>query len=37
MPRHEVSIQEGYAIWASSYDEEKNPLIAVEQPRVEAL
>jgi ubiquinone/menaquinone biosynthesis C-methylase UbiE len=34
---HLVSLREGYAIWASSYDEEKNPLILTEQPRVEAL
>src|SRR5919199_4693612 len=34
---HTVTVQEGYAIWASSYDHEKNPLIAAEQPQVEAM
>jgi ubiquinone/menaquinone biosynthesis C-methylase UbiE len=33
----EVSTQEGYDLWAASYDHEKNPLIAVEEPRVDAL
>jgi 2-polyprenyl-3-methyl-5-hydroxy-6-metoxy-1,4-benzoquinol methylase len=33
----EVDIQTGYAIWSSSYDIEKNPLIAIEEPRVDAL
>lgn len=33
----EVSIQEGYALWARGYDEEKNALIAVEEPYVERL
>ena len=32
----EVDIQTGYAIWSSSYDIEKNPLIAIEEPRVDA-
>src|SRR5215204_2754469 len=31
----EVDIREGYAIWSSSYDHEKNPLIAIEEPQVE--
>jgi ubiquinone/menaquinone biosynthesis C-methylase UbiE len=26
----EVAVQEGYSLWASSYDKENNPLIAVE-------
>jgi 2-polyprenyl-3-methyl-5-hydroxy-6-metoxy-1,4-benzoquinol methylase len=33
----EVSTQEGYALWARAYDEEKNALIAVEEPYVERL
>jgi ubiquinone/menaquinone biosynthesis C-methylase UbiE len=35
--RREVSAQEGYARWAETYDHERNPLIAVEEPHVEAL
>jgi SAM-dependent methyltransferase len=35
--RREVSTQEGYALWAASYDQEKNPLIAIEEPPVEGL
>jgi ubiquinone/menaquinone biosynthesis C-methylase UbiE len=34
---HVVSIPDGYAIWASSYDQEHNPLILTEEPRVKAL
>ncbi len=33
----EVSVREGYAIWAASYDYEQNPLIAIEEPHVERL
>src|SRR5437899_1807808 len=33
----EVSTQKGYALWAASYDHENNALIAVEEPRVDAL
>jgi 2-polyprenyl-3-methyl-5-hydroxy-6-metoxy-1,4-benzoquinol methylase len=33
----EVDVQTGYAVWSSSYDIEKNPLIAIEEPRVDAL
>src|SRR5690348_1626961 len=33
----DVSTQEGYAIWASTYDSEQYPLIVVEEPRVTAL
>ena len=33
----EVSAQEGYALWARVYDEEKNTLIAVEEPYVEPV
>ena len=33
----EVSLQEGYAIWATSYDSEKNALIAVEEHYVDSL
>jgi len=35
--RVEVDSQKGYALWAESYDHEKNPLIAVEEPYVEKL
>jgi ubiquinone/menaquinone biosynthesis C-methylase UbiE len=35
--RREVSAQEGYDIWAASYSQEKNPLIAVEEPVVDEL
>ena len=35
--RREISTQEGYAVWAESYDKERNPLIAVEEPYVDAL
>ena len=28
----ELGVEEGYAVWASSYDEADNPLIAVEEP-----
>ena len=33
----EVSVQSGYAIWASFYDSQKNPLVAVEEPYVAEL
>jgi ubiquinone/menaquinone biosynthesis C-methylase UbiE len=33
----EVNVGEGYAIWASFYDQEHNPLIMTEQPRVTRL
>ena len=35
--RREVSTQEGYAIWSTTYDSEKNSLIVVEEPHVDAL
>jgi ubiquinone/menaquinone biosynthesis C-methylase UbiE len=35
--RMEVSCKEGYALWAKTYDEENNPLIAVEEPHVEDI
>jgi malonyl-CoA O-methyltransferase len=35
--RREVSAAEGYARWANHYDQELNPLIAVEEPRVDAI
>jgi malonyl-CoA O-methyltransferase len=35
--RQEVSAREGYARWASYYDIENNPLIAVEDPIVDAF
>ncbi len=33
----EVSVQEGYALWAASYDQEKNGLIFVEERQVDRL
>ena len=33
---HELSVREGYALWADTYDF-PNPLIAVEEPIVEAI
>src|SRR5262245_30119055 len=33
----EVDAHAGYAVWSSSYDTEKNPLIAIEEPHVDAL
>ena len=33
----EVSTQEGYALWSKTYDQPNNALIAVEEPRVDAL
>src|SRR5713226_3301897 len=36
-PIVEVSTQEGYALWSKLYDQENNALIAVEEPRVDAL
>jgi ubiquinone/menaquinone biosynthesis C-methylase UbiE len=33
----EVSVQEGYALWAASYDQEFNGLIALEERQVERL
>jgi 2-polyprenyl-3-methyl-5-hydroxy-6-metoxy-1,4-benzoquinol methylase len=33
----EVSTQRGYALWAASYDQEKNPLIAVEELHIDKL
>jgi ubiquinone/menaquinone biosynthesis C-methylase UbiE len=33
----EVGTQEGYALWARSYDQEKNPLIAVEEPHIDLI
>ena len=33
----EVDLIEGYARWAETYDLELNPLIAVEEPRVQAI
>jgi ubiquinone/menaquinone biosynthesis C-methylase UbiE len=35
--RIEVRCQEGYALWAKTYDVENNPLIAVEEPHVEEI
>jgi len=34
---HEVSIAEGYGVWASSYDTTRNALIAVEEPVIDRL
>lgn len=36
-PIRKVSVQEGYAIWAATYDSEKNALIAVEELYVDAI
>ncbi|MGX6447775.1 class I SAM-dependent methyltransferase [Patulibacter sp. S7RM1-6] len=33
----EVGVQEGYAAWATSYDERRNPTIRAEEPVVRAL
>jgi len=33
----EVNSETGFALWAESYDHEKNPLIAVEEPYIERL
>src|SRR5947209_8598616 len=33
----EVSVQEGYALWAASYDQEKNGLIFVEERHVDRI
>lgn len=33
-PRFELGVAEGYAGWASGYDEEPNPLIVIEEPVV---
>ena len=33
----ELSVRDGYAVWAKSYDLENNPLIAVEDPLVDRL
>jgi ubiquinone/menaquinone biosynthesis C-methylase UbiE len=33
----EVGVQEGYALWATSYDQEQNPLIAAEEPYVDLI
>jgi SAM-dependent methyltransferase len=33
----EVSVQEGYAAWATSYDERRNPTIRAEEPVVREL
>ncbi len=34
---HTVTTRQGYSIWSTSYDEERNPLIMTEGPRVMAL
>jgi SAM-dependent methyltransferase len=33
----EVGLQEGYARWAAAYDQEKNPLIDVEEPHLDRI
>jgi ubiquinone/menaquinone biosynthesis C-methylase UbiE len=35
--RKEVSVLEGYATWAAYYDQEKNPLIEVEEYHIDAI
>ena len=37
MEVHEIAVAEGYARWADSYDDELNPLIAVEGVLVEGI
>lgn len=32
-----LALTEGYALWSESYDDERNPLIMVEEPRVQRL
>ena len=34
---HEIGVQEGYALWAASYDQEQNGLIFVEERQVDRL
>ena len=33
----EVGTQEGYALWATSYDQDRNPLIDAEEPHVDLI
>ena len=35
--KQEISSNNGYALWAKSYDYEKNPLIAVEDPHIKRI
>jgi SAM-dependent methyltransferase len=35
--RVEVGTEEGYALWAASYDQEENPLIGAEEPHAHPL
>lgn len=37
IPTQEVSVQEGYALWSASYDQEKNGLIFLEERQVDRL
>ncbi|GHO78546.1 hypothetical protein KSD_63170 [Ktedonobacter sp. SOSP1-85] len=37
IPIQEVSVQEGYALWSASYDQEKNGLIFLEERQVDRL
>lgn len=38
MPRtYEIDLQDGYARWSATYDQERNGLIEAEEPRVAAL
>lgn len=37
IPIQEVSVQEGYALWSASYDQEKNGLIFIEERQVDRL
>lgn len=37
LPPLELSTREGYDLWAAIYDDEENPLIAVEEPVVASL
>ena len=35
--RQEIDNNNGYALWSKSYDHEKNPLIAVEEPHIKQI
>ena len=36
-PTYEIDLQDGYARWSATYDQERNGLIEAEEPRVAAL
>jgi malonyl-CoA O-methyltransferase len=35
-PRRDISTREGYDLWSAVYDTDANPLVALEEPQVEA-